>query len=159
MTANSPFRGARAFSLVEIVIALGIMSFALLSLVGLASIGMQRSGDSRKLQEAASVANRILQMRRSAPEANASGTLFDPATFPLPPFTSSVSQTNYLTATGALTASATSDDATYGLAVTITAPDPAQRAIVTSKVSLEIFWPPTASNPQSYRLVTEVLTP
>lgn len=148
-----------AFSLVEIVMAIGIMSFALLSLVGLASIGMQRSGDSRKLQEGASVANRILQMRRSAPEAVAVGTLFDPATFPLPPLTTSVTQTNYLTSSGALTASAGSADATYGLAIRIEAPPADQRSIITSKVSLEIFWPPTASKPQSYRLVTEVLAP
>lgn len=147
------------FSLVEITLAIGIMSFALLSLVGLASVGMQRSGDSRKLQEAASVANRIVQMRRSAPEAAASGTLFDPATFPLPPLTTSVTQTNYLTASGALTASATNSDAIYGLAVRIAAPPAEQRAIVTSKLSLEIFWPPAASKPQSYRLVTEVLAP
>lgn len=143
----------------EITIAIGIMSFALLSLVGLASIGMQRSGDSRKLQEAASVANRILQMRRSAPEATSPGTLFDPGTFPLPPLTTSVSKTNYLTVSGALTASATSSDAIYGLAVRIAVPPANQRAIVTSKISLEIFWPPTASKPQSYRLVTEVLAP
>jgi len=154
-----PSRDNEGFSLVEIVIAIGIMSFAVLSLVGLASIGMQRSGDSRKLQEAASVANRILQMRRSAPEAAAPGTLFDPTTFPLPPLTTSMTQTNFLTASGALTASATSPDAIYGLAIIINAPLADKRSIITSKVSLEIFWPPTGSKLQSYRLVTEVLAP
>lgn len=154
-----PSSDKNGFSLIEITIAIGIMSFALLSLVGLTSIGMQRSGDSRKLQEAATVANRILQMRRSAPEAVAVGTLFDPTTFPLPPLTTSVAQTNYLTVSGALAASATSPDAIYGLAITIDAPAADQRSIVTSKVALIIFWPPSATNGQSYRLVTEVLAP
>lgn len=162
MDSVRPIRPA-AFSLVEVTLALGVVSFALLSLVGLTMVGMQRSADSRKLQEAAELANRFLQMRRAAPAANAPGTLFDPAVFPLPPLTSIAagqtnSQTNYLTSSGAKLASATAPGAVYGLATSVSSP---ADALSPAKISLEIFWPPGATNAtrQSYFLTTEILKP
>ena len=151
------------FSLVEITLALGVVSFALLSLVGLTMVGMQRSTDSRKLQEAAELANRFLQMRRSAPTANAPNTLFDPAVFPIPPLTNSLStqtnsQTNYLTASGAKVASATAPGAVYGLATSIALQT---NSLIPVRITLEMFWPPGATNStrQSYYLATEILNP
>jgi Tfp pilus assembly protein PilV len=59
------------FSLVEVVMALGIASFALLAVVGLLPVGMKSAQDAREQAAAANVINSIANALRSAERMNA----------------------------------------------------------------------------------------
>jgi uncharacterized protein (TIGR02598 family) len=56
-----------AFSLVEVVMALGITAFCMISLMGLFVVGLKSSKESSEMIEAANIASMIIQQRRSAP--------------------------------------------------------------------------------------------
>lgn len=62
-------RGAGAFSLTEVVLALAVFSLAIVSLLGLMSIAMSTQRDSVMETNAANVAASILNQRRAAPLA------------------------------------------------------------------------------------------
>lgn len=62
--------GVTAFSLVEVVLALGICSVALLAILGLFTVGVQTSKESEDQLHAANMASLILSMRLSAPTSN-----------------------------------------------------------------------------------------
>ena len=64
------------FSLVEIVLVIGIASFALLAVVGLLPVGMQSSQNAREQAAAANVMNSIANALRNAEKnVNSDGTL------------------------------------------------------------------------------------
>lgn len=65
-------RKKNSFTLVEVVLALGIMSFCLLPLIGLFSIGLDTLKNSREEAAAAVCLNQIAEAVRSAP-VNAAG--------------------------------------------------------------------------------------
>jgi uncharacterized protein (TIGR02598 family) len=58
--------GLRAFSLVEVVLALGICAFVLVALLGLFSTGLRASRESEEQVQAANLASQILATRRSS---------------------------------------------------------------------------------------------
>jgi uncharacterized protein (TIGR02598 family) len=60
------------FSLVEVVLALGIASFALLAVVGLLPVGMKSAQDAREQAAAANVMNSIANTLRCATTTNGS---------------------------------------------------------------------------------------
>ncbi|MDZ4787341.1 MAG: type II secretion system protein [Blastochloris sp.] len=60
---------AQGFSLIEVVVALGIMSFALVTLIGPFSVGLQTSKESVEAMQAANLASRLIAERRAAPES------------------------------------------------------------------------------------------
>jgi len=79
---------AKGFSLIEIVLALGICAFCLVALLGLFSAGMKSSRESVENQEVANLASLLITQRRSAPtNASTSFSL-------LPSLTSSASNSN-----------------------------------------------------------------
>lgn len=57
----------RAFSLVEVVLALGITSFVLVGLVGLLSTGLKSSRESEDQIQAANFASMVIASRRASP--------------------------------------------------------------------------------------------
>ncbi|SDT88581.1 Verru_Chthon cassette protein B [Verrucomicrobium sp. GAS474] len=70
-----------AFSLVEVLLALGICSFVLIALLALFTIGLHDSRESGEKIEAANLASLILSARRASP-LGTNGTM---ATLAIPP--------------------------------------------------------------------------
>lgn len=58
--------GSRAFSLVEVVLALGICAFVLVALLGLFSTGLRASRESEEQVQAANLASQIFATRMAA---------------------------------------------------------------------------------------------
>lgn len=58
---------SRAFSLVEVVLALGICAFVLVALIGLFSTGLRTGRESEEQVQAANLASQILSTRLAAP--------------------------------------------------------------------------------------------
>lgn len=56
-----------AFSLVEIVLAIGIVAFALMAVVGLLPVGLRLAGDSEDETRAANILNAVVADRRATP--------------------------------------------------------------------------------------------
>jgi Tfp pilus assembly protein PilV len=72
--------GIKAFSLVEVVLALGVISFALLTIMGLFGVGLTIDKESSDKTQAADLAALIFSTRRALPTTN------NPI-LPLPPLT------------------------------------------------------------------------
>ncbi len=67
----SPRRGARAFSLVEVSLALGVVAFALVGLLGLFPAGLAASRDNANETRAAQLAQSVFTTLRGQPLASA----------------------------------------------------------------------------------------
>jgi uncharacterized protein (TIGR02598 family) len=61
---------SRAFSLVEVVLALGICAFVLIAMLGLFSSGLRTSRESEEQVQAANLASQILATRTAAPASD-----------------------------------------------------------------------------------------
>jgi type II secretory pathway pseudopilin PulG len=59
--------GSRAFSLVEVVLALGICAFVLVALLGLFTAGLRAGRESEEQVQAANLASQIFSTRLAAP--------------------------------------------------------------------------------------------
>ncbi|MEM9444799.1 MAG: hypothetical protein AAGA18_05540 [Verrucomicrobiota bacterium] len=64
---NRAKKKTTGFSLVEIVVALGIMSFSVVAILGLFSLGLDSVGDSEAKLAAANVASELLERWKSDP--------------------------------------------------------------------------------------------
>lgn len=64
---RQPNRGTRAFSLVEVVLAMGICVFVLVIIMGLYSTGLRVNRESENQIQAANLASLIVASRRAAP--------------------------------------------------------------------------------------------
>lgn len=137
--------GAAAFSLIEVVLALGIFSFCIVAVLGLFSVGLKTSKASDDEMRAADLTSSLVGRMRSVPRldltpngfpfgalTNAGGTLFNKATgSPL-----------YLNGDGTVAASAASAQASRGYAAAAFGSyDAASR---TASVSLTLWWPAMA---------------
>ena len=150
-------RRIAAFSLVEVVVALGIFVFAGFALISVLSVGIQSNRDSKEQLQAANIIEFICSTRRAVPttDISSAGTGAQP-NFPLPVlFSSSWTSTTtgfttnnfasptYLTWDGASTNQA---NAIFGLLFNITAPT--SYATKTnpgfSTVYLCVYWPAQA---------------
>ncbi|XHR28108.1 MAG: hypothetical protein ACFUZC_19530 [Chthoniobacteraceae bacterium] len=67
-------KNGRAFSLVEIVVAMGVCSFVIVALVGLFSIGLKARRDSNNQFHAADLASNIIATRSASPTKDAAGS-------------------------------------------------------------------------------------
>jgi type II secretory pathway pseudopilin PulG len=74
--------GAPSFSLVEVVVALGVVSFALLTMLGLLSLGLTTNKLSSDHIQAANLASLLVATRRASPSDPTNGTYL--ASFALP---------------------------------------------------------------------------
>jgi type II secretory pathway pseudopilin PulG len=141
-------RKVEAFSLVEVVLALGVFVFAGFALTGLLSVGLQSSRDSNEQLQAANIAEFICSTRRAVPTTDLS-TL--QPNFPLPALTNSVTTptTVGLTWDGMQTPFITDPTARFGLIYTIIPtlyPVPAGNTSTgVSTVYLCLYWPAHAS--------------
>jgi len=61
---------AHGFTLVEVVIALGVLAFALVALIGLLPLGMQSNRESREETEAIGLVRHLVAERRAHPFTN-----------------------------------------------------------------------------------------
>ncbi len=152
-------KSSRGFSLVEVVLALAIVVFALFSMVGLLGVGLQNSQDSRERVQAATIAEQVCSIRRAAPTTDV--TSVQP-NFPLPVLQTSannLSSPDYVTRDGQKT---TIDKADFGFIYSITPKLDAVPAGNTSngvsQVYICLFWParasPTAATTGHYEITT-----
>jgi len=142
------YRGKiKAFSLVEVVIALGIFVFAGFALIGLLSVGVQSNRDSKEQLQAANIIEFLCSTRRVVPTTSISAQ----PNFPLPDL--SISANNftlpiYLTWDGLETPGNTQAGAIFGLLYNITAPAPGTYTPKInpgfSTVYICIYWPAEA---------------
>jgi len=145
---NSRFK-PNAFSLVEVVLSLGIVVFAGFALIGLLAVGLQNSQDSRERTQAATIAEAICTTRRAAPTNDFTAAPSAQPNFPLPRLdapvpASSMSPGIYLTRDGATTTAA---NASFGFLYRITPiVDPSSHASAhIASVYLCLYWPAQAS--------------
>jgi type II secretory pathway pseudopilin PulG len=138
------------FSLVEVSLALGIASFALMAIIGTLAVAIDSTGRVERSTSAASVAGELLATLREFPNAgNATYSAKFPD-FPLPDLTSSNgtlssgNSTIFLDASGKKVEQAA--QASFGLRYEIL-PDTkiTQQADAKARyVTLELWWPPLA---------------
>ena len=138
----------RAFSLIEVVVALGIVTFCGFALIGLLSVGLKNSSDSKMQLQAASIMESLCAVRRAV-ATNDLSTI--QTNFPLPSLASSAgnltASTNlWLTWDGQLTSTAA--NARFGFLYNITAPTnyastPTSGNFATAYLCL--YWPPLVS--------------
>jgi Tfp pilus assembly protein PilV len=157
-----------AFSLVEVVIALAVFAFVGIALLGLLSVGLQNSQDSRERTQAASIAEQICAIRRAAPTNDFTGTAPQPG-FPLPILNTAANNISplapvYLSQDG--TTNTTAGGASFGLLYNIIpqknlAPTGASSGVAT--VYLCLYWPakasPTNGATSRYELATTFALP
>ena len=94
---------APAFSLIEVVIALGVVGFALTVLLGLSSAGLQTQGKTDHITRASETASSLFAVRRSSPVA----LIKDWPTKPLTDYPTSVqAESGFIDATGRVTTTA-----------------------------------------------------
>jgi type II secretory pathway pseudopilin PulG len=99
-----PKPGIRAFSLVEVVLALGICVFVLVTIMGLYSTGMRVNRESENQIQEADLASLIISSRRAAPTNSV--PLAIPASALTGPFTNAYPNgqlTNYVGSDGMIT--------------------------------------------------------
>lgn len=128
----TPIFNKQGFSLVEVVLALGVISFAGMALLGVFSLGLDVNRESAEELEATHIAQSLLAERRAAPES--------------PGLLSPLSQAGeasklaplFLTREGEVTGQVT--EAQYGLVYRITPSDSG----AVSRVYLCLFWPAAA---------------
>jgi hypothetical protein len=76
MTLRESSRRVRAFSLVEVVIALGIVAFCIVAILSLFSLGLRQARDSSAEMRAASLASSLVARMRAAPRGDLTGEGF-----------------------------------------------------------------------------------
>jgi hypothetical protein len=131
-----------AFSLVEVVLALGIFSFAIVAILGLFTVGLQTSRESDQEIRAADLTSSLFCRMRSAPGidltsygfpfgalTNTGGTLFNATT----------SAPLFLKGDGTLAASASAAQVARGFAVAAFGTYDATNRVAT--VALTLWWP------------------
>jgi type II secretory pathway pseudopilin PulG len=72
-------RGSQGFSLVEVVLALGIVTFVIVALIGLLPVGLRQASDSEKETRAVNILGAIAADRASSPAASNSTVYQIPA--------------------------------------------------------------------------------
>jgi Tfp pilus assembly protein PilV len=151
----------RAFSLVEVVLALGVASFALISLIGLFAHALETTRESTQAILASNAAASIIALERVSPTnglANASPIpRLDQASSNFTPSPSfSINPAVYVTSSGQVTNSAS--HASYGLLYQVV-PNATTNA---AQVYLMLYWPPEGSPTNSigkYEISTQVYLP
>lgn len=87
----------RGFSLVEVVIALGIASFVLVALVGITAVGTSAGLDSRRDTEGGQIFEQIMGQLRTKPFSESqAASATDPKLFPLPALNVDAEETFHL---------------------------------------------------------------
>jgi type II secretory pathway pseudopilin PulG len=148
--------GRRAFTLIEVVLALGVISFALIAILGLFSLGLKTNAESSGQIRAANLASLLVAVRRGATTNTITG-------FALPPLNVGATNTVVVGIDGRTNPSGTLPAAdTYKLEYQIS-PSPLLPHV--ADVYLLLWWPstlaaPPTNNPSGYyELSTEATLP
>lgn len=162
----NPSQLDRAFSLVEVVLVIGIISFAVIGMVGLWGVGLQTSSNSSETVAAANLAALMINQRRLAPVDNSANPSVTGSSFALP----SLDKFSDLTVSGSavyvgangLLATGVSQSS-YGLIYTITPQTPPPNVYLkTTNVYILLYWPPQAAFKNAagrYEITTQILLP
>ncbi len=141
----------RAFSLVEVVIAIAVVSFCLFALLGLLSVGAQAGYDSSETVQAATMASLLISERRAAPTNTISST------FPILPLTNTMNPSSvYVAADCTMLSSSQTNLPVYRLAYKVTS-----NANKTASLYFCLSWPPSIDptiNPSEVKGRYEVFT-
>ncbi len=138
-------RNERAFSLIEVVLALAVFVFAGFAMIGLLTVGLQGNRDSEEQLQAATIAEQICSTLRSTPASNFTSSSYPMLGFPIPNITNSVGlTTNYLTWDGLQT---NQTYARFGMLYRVNASTNYVPLATpgTSTLYLYIYWPALAS--------------
>jgi Tfp pilus assembly protein PilV len=149
-----------AFSLVEVVLALGVASVAVISLIGLFAYALETTQESAQAVLAANAAASILAVDRAAPTNAMANACPLPrldqgaSNFTLAPY--SINPAIYLTSSGQVTNNIRY--ATYGFLYSVM-PNATTNA---AQVYMMLYWPPQASPTNGigkYEISTQVYLP
>ena len=143
-----------AFSLVEVVLALGLISFALISMIGLFGVGLKTGKESVEYTQAGNLASALLLSCRAATNT-ANGT-----TFPIPFTNVATAQTDtkVVGIQGTTLTNGLPPYDIYNLKYTVS-PGPAPHLI---NIYILLWWPPQAAKPlpgNYYETTTQIVTP
>jgi uncharacterized protein (TIGR02598 family) len=157
---------ARAFTLIEVTLALGVAGFCLITLFGLLPVGLTSNQASLDQTVAANIASAIVSDLRSTQSLGAASSPRFGISIPAPatsgtgsPITTSALKftTIYLAANGSVTSVATSGSAApiFRATVAFGTPGPGNAPVATARyatpVRVFISWPALAdSNPNSW---------
>ncbi len=147
-----------AFSLIEVVLALGICTFVLVALIGLFSSGWRTSRESEEQIQAANLASRLIAVRMASPTAGASnGIPFDKMT---QPFGNAFPGTDaWVTSDGVVSGSLAPASA---YRITCSTGTNAETGPKMSQIYLKLSWPPQAAATNQvgrYEILTYVSLP
>jgi uncharacterized protein (TIGR02598 family) len=129
----------RGFSLVEVVLALGIMSFCLMALMALLPLGLNTIKNASEETAGINIVSNVVADLRSTPAASQTSPTYQIA-LPAPTATGNQPQVLYLDQAGGVLASGSSPDARYK--VTITLSTPSLQNTITGNARLS--WPARA---------------
>lgn len=134
-----------AFSLVEVVLALGVISFAIVAILGVIPTGLQTSHSSQDETRAGQLAQAILSSMASQAQTQFSNIQLqtnDGSTAPTFDLTTTTTTTVYADNDGKL--SANSAGAVYAINVTTNGSPAGFDAGYANQVTLVVAWPATA---------------
>jgi len=171
LPARQPWAAICAFSLVEVVLAIAVLSVSLIVVIGLMGEGLSNNHDSSSRLQAADIASLLISTRRAAPTNSI--TLANFALLALGGTNAAGQDMVYATTNftkvqtdGTAVSSASSSQIVYNLR-TIVTPSGAQTNI--ANVDLVLWWPATlaannstlpVNNPSGYyELMTQIVLP
>ena len=128
----------RAFTLVEVVLALGVLTFAVLLLLALVPAGLQTNRDTREESMATNIVGAMIADWRAVGQTTNASTVFR---FPALSAGSSATNTIWISDTGQPVAAAA---ARYRVAYRLTAP--AAGSLAPYYVNFTVSWPAQATN-------------
>lgn len=153
-------RGQRGFSLVEVVIAIGIVGFVVIGILGLFVVGLRTGSESLETTEAANLSSLLLNQRRMVPIDGTNGPLL--SGFSLPDLEESKS--NFDSSSSSITPVYVGAD---GYATNVAAAEYAlgyiiRRNVRSASVYCLLYWPPRADLTNAigrYEISTEIAVP
>jgi len=161
MNASHPIPGShrmshRGFSLIEVTIALGVVAFALVAIIGVLPMGLNSVRHSGSILQADVMARDLISTLRTRPDYQ---TLL--SEFPLPDLTSDslvLPNTNRVFITENGLVSANPENAAFAAEYTITRDVDSDRILY---VHLQLAWPPqgATNSRQSTEITSAVLLP
>ncbi len=148
-----------AFSLIEVVLALAVVAFAITGIMGLFPVALKSAQESQRETRATFIAQQIFNDLKASPRTNlliATGTnLLDSGSFvsPRPSFTNSWSNTVSFDLSGAPIAAGTDPKAIYLVSVSSTPNTPAS-GLARVQVDVETPAQAASANRSKYTFVT-----
>lgn len=135
---------AGAFSLVEVVLALGVATFSLLAIVALLPVGIQSTKDSLEESQAIDVLSEVVADRQASP-LNLTSTLYQ-----LPALTNTMANpaTGFFGITESNTFTAQLNQARYR--VDYSATPPVGTRLDPYRVWFKVSWPARSANPTEF---------